>query len=687
MILLFLFGEEIAQTPFWRNTNGPNFHTIYAIVCDSVNNILAYDDQSLLRSTDAGLSWEREPVHSTSTIVIKGSSVFLGNGTDILKSTDLGKTWQQVFTLGPITGTEIYFSSFCITAGGDIIAGLYEENGHGGIFRSTNDGENWTSSDSGHVNISIVTMHIDGRNRIFACTGNDILLSLDGGINWTKQNLMPISPPFYSLTINTEGTLFAGSFGGGIEKSTDDGQTWTQENAGLDNFNISTINITVNGYLLAGTYGGGLYFSTNTGKTWYKSSNGFGSLIVNSISSNSKGMVYVGTSDGFYRSTDNGINWRQINAGLADVYTRSFGFDKLDNVYAGTSFGLFYSTDHGISWFKNYNFPNSSVNLIVFGQDGIGLIIADGDVYRTSDTGKTWLRISALGNFNNTAIFHSSGNVFVGTNDGVFRSADSGITWEKVGGTFIDDIVISLAYSNKYIFAESSNGRLFRSSDLGDTWDKIQADSLNEPNGRIDIGPNGHLFASSLNGGIFRSTNDGVNWTYIAFRDTINQLTINSDGVLFAGTGYGVFLSSNEGLTWTKANTGLTNLTVSSIGIDPGGYCYAGTSDGPVFVSLQSTTSVEQTNNDRPSQFFLYQNYPNPFNPSTIIKYYLPNTSEVNVTVYDILGRTVRNLLKISQLPGMHFITFDASNLPSGIYFYSLQAGKYYETKKMMLMH
>jgi len=87
-----------------------------------------------------------------------------------------------------------------------------------------------------------------------------------------------------------------------------------------------------------------------------------------------------------------------------------------------------------------------------------------------------------------------------------------------------------------------------------------------------------------------------------------------------------------------------------------------------------------------PSELVLLQNYPNPFNPATTIGYYLPERTIVKLTVYDLLGQTVKILLDQEISAGNHTITFDASNLTGGTYFYQLQAGDYLETKKMSLL-
>jgi hypothetical protein len=87
-----------------------------------------------------------------------------------------------------------------------------------------------------------------------------------------------------------------------------------------------------------------------------------------------------------------------------------------------------------------------------------------------------------------------------------------------------------------------------------------------------------------------------------------------------------------------------------------------------------------------PAGFALEQNYPNPFNPSTMIGFTIPKAGYVTLKVYDILGREVQTLVNERQNAGNHSVTFSASNLPSGMYFYRLQAGNYSATKKLLLL-
>ncbi|HEY3249557.1 MAG TPA: T9SS type A sorting domain-containing protein [Ignavibacteria bacterium] len=87
-----------------------------------------------------------------------------------------------------------------------------------------------------------------------------------------------------------------------------------------------------------------------------------------------------------------------------------------------------------------------------------------------------------------------------------------------------------------------------------------------------------------------------------------------------------------------------------------------------------------------PDKFVLNQNYPNPFNPSTILSYTLKTDGEVKLTVFNLVGQSVQVLVDAYQSAGEYEITFDAQDLPAGIYLYKLQFGAYSSVKRMTLV-
>ncbi len=102
--------------------------------------------------------------------------------------------------------------------------------------------------------------------------------------------------------------------------------------------------------------------------------------------------------------------------------------------------------------------------------------------------------------------------------------------------------------------------------------------------------------------------------------------------------------------------------------------------------SIIPPSGIETGNSEIPDDYDLSQNYPNPFNPSTIITYQLPKSGFVSLKVFDVLGNEVAKLVDENKQSGSYEVVFNASNLPSGVYFYTLNTGDFVSTKKMLLI-
>ena len=112
-------------------------------------------------------------------------------------------------------------------------------------------------------------------------------------------------------------------------------------------------------------------------------------------------------------------------------------------------------------------------------------------------------------------------------------------------------------------------------------------------------------------------------------------------------------------------------------------------SDSGEFVFNNSSLNVR--GNNIPEIFSLYQNFPNPFNPMTTIEYDLPKNVIVDINVYDMKGRFVKNILKSFQTSGYKAVQWNATNyqdesVSGGMYLYTIQAGEFRQTKKMLLL-
>ncbi len=152
---------------------------------------------------------------------------------------------------------------------------------------------------------------------------------------------------------------------------------------------------------------------------------------------------------------------------------------------------------------------------------------------------------------------------------------------------------------------------------------------------------------------------------------------------------YSIAKSSNGGLDWNyydfESPEYLTKLFFSSIN--------TGWVVGDSGTIMKTTTGgvpigIQQIGTNVPLDFSLSQNYPNPFNPSTKIRFDISATTAAQtfLIVYDLLGREVAILVNEKLRPGEYEVDFNASNYPSGVYYYKLSAGNFSETRKMVLV-
>ncbi len=176
-------------------------------------------------------------------------------------------------------------------------------------------------------------------------------------------------------------------------------------------------------------------------------------------------------------------------------------------------------------------------------------------------------------------------------------------------------------------------------------------------------------------------------------RDKITDYKIRCKAILFS---LALVLTSNlfsqnpEWIVYNTSNSGLPFNWVYKIAIDQYDNKWIGTSGGVAVYREGGVViipvKVEEKSKEIPTKFELYQNYPNPFNPTTTIEFDLPERSYVRLVVYDVLGREIERVVDEELDAGKYKVKFDASNLLSGVYFYVLDAGRFRDVKKMVLV-
>jgi len=490
---------------------------------------------------------------------------------------------------GPITALAVN--------GNNLFAGTTDVNrlAGNGIFRSSNNGTNWTPVNSGltngftdgFTNLSVSSFLVNGAI-VYAVTNFGIFYSFDNGESWLEGS-KGLNAIITSIAV-IDNLLFAGT-DHGVYLQTVAG--WIPVNTGLMSLQIKSLVVSGNS-LFAGTAEGGVFLSTNRGASWTDAgltNQSITSLIVNGNN------LFAGTFSGnVFLSKDNGASWTASSTGLAGGYIISF-LASGTNLFAGTSNGLFVSANNGTSWTAAntglrsqsaiYSLAVSGSNLFVGTQYGVFLSTNSGTSWAATNNGLTNLSVYSLE--------ANATNLFAGTSQGVFVSGNTGASWTVTGLT--NPWVISLAFSDSNLYAGTYGNGIFRSSDNGASWTAINSGLVNNPvnlstiaiKSFASIGTN--LFVGTSNG-VYTSTNNGANWTAMntgLSNQYVNSLaTVGSN--LFAGTsGGGVFLSINNGANWTAVNTGLTSLDAKTLTAS-GSKLFAGMSDG-VYVSSNNGLS------------------------------------------------------------------------------------------------
>jgi hypothetical protein len=444
---------------------------------------------------------------------------------------------------------------------------------------------------------------------------------------------------------------------------------------------------------------------TSDNNAWYVASSG---TLVH--------IVWYDNRDGNYeiyykRSTDEGVNWgadtRLTNNSAASrnpaiAVSGSVVHVLWQDERDGSNGEIYYkrSTDAGISWGADTRMTNNaaySVNPSVAVYGSVVHVVwhdtRDGneEIYykRSSDAGVSWGADTRLTNSTSDSysasvavsgsLVHVSWTDFHDGNGEIYykRSTDAGVTWgadTRLTNNPAYSIYPSVAVSSSFVHVvwyenRDDNYEVYykRSIDGGITWGADtrltnNSDSSWHPTVAVSGSVVHIVWTDNREGNreIFykRSTDGGVSWGV----DT--RLTNNlSDSRLSSIAVSGSFVH----VVWRDNRDGNSEIYYKR---NPTG----------------NTIGIKNISSEIPSSYSLQQNYPNPFNPATNIKFAIPKNEFVKITVFDMLGKEIETLVNEQLAPGTYETNWNASNYPSGVYFYKLSAGDFSETKKMLLL-
>lgn len=361
--------------------------------------------------------------------------------------------------------------------------------------------------------------------------------------------------------------------------------------------------------------------------------------------------------------------------------------------YAATDIGLFKSVDGGFTWDNIFPVPFlSEVTDVVVNGNHLYVLRNDypsavvSSLLFSSNGGQTWSVIDNQNAYGNK-IMIDGGIVFVGYNTPehfpFLRKYDD-IGGETIfTGQYVDHIVgINKDISGNVVVGTTQRVYIVMQEDV---YEMI-------PNVIIGAGSyfhndNIYIVGEVLTGIPAISHWRKNEWVVQSFplqqSGTFNQLLFSDEA------GYAVGGDQMTGFVYTGQENQWTRIlevpeALNSVAVDPmtSNRIYAGKNG---LVVIDNTTSIDPLSVVTGS-YKLSQNYPNPFNPETKINFSIPNAGNVNLSVYDMTGREVANLVDEKLQAGSYEYAFNASHLTSGVYFYTLQTGNFRETKKMMLI-
>ena len=292
-------------------------------------------------------------------IAIIGNDLFEGNGQgQVFHSTDDGVTWTDVTSNLHNHAVNIG----CLAYDGTKLLAVDADGG--GIFLSTNKGTSWTAINNGVTNPWINIVIISGTNFYAGSNNGEVFVSANAGTNWSKIGSAFCNSRVLSIALSAS-NLYASTQSNGVFRSVIGDTSWTAINSGLPGGTLVT-NLVVSGSnLFAAVYGsnGGVFLSTNNGDTWTLPSNemtsdGAYSLTIYPAAKGTASMnLFAGTMDnhGIFLSTDNGSSWSSVGLAIA--------FDGVEDLKASNG-KLFALTVGAEIWRRPLSEMITSVNEI-----------------------------------------------------------------------------------------------------------------------------------------------------------------------------------------------------------------------------------------------------------------------------------------------------------------------------------
>ncbi len=670
--------ESVAQA--WERTNGPMGSDVTAIGFHSSGSIFAGTDlRGIFRSLDHGESWEYVGVAGEKlrgfAEDVDGSLLAATFTAGIYRSDDVGQTWAA-----SNTGlTDLRVHSIAKSSDGDILVGTL---GAGAFVLDREAG--WTAHNDGLIDLDVRAVAFDEAGGAYAATFREGVFYWPGGrLPWTRHNGGSTLRVIRSIATRN-GMVVAGAWSGGVAYSQPGDTSWTAINDGLPNQRVWKVAIGPDGTLVAGMIANGIYRFDSQDRSW--KSIGLPDNIISALEIESDGTFWAGTRTGIYRADNVGepmvLKGVPKSVAYAVLQTSSGAW-----LAATEQAGIFRSTDEGNTWI-----PTDLQVTDAFSLEQIGdFVFAGGTfgyIYRSDDDGLTWSVLSRGPDDDKVAdpitdfVSAPDGSMFASSfGSGILMSTNEGETWKRAG--LVETEVSGLATGpSGHLVAATFDG-VFVSVDSSKTWSPLGAGLSNPFIRALWVDLNGDVLVGTVGDGLLRLPAGGDTWEPYGLEGTIVfSILRGMDGALYAATyGAGVFRQFRTG-DWEPIFQGLSNPLVISLGStrsEPPSqdhYLVAGT-DGDGVFKFRVTATSNAAGNEPAPPVDVHPVYPNPFSTSTIFSFELKQAAEVQLRVFDLLGRVIGVPASGTYSAGRHRVEWIPKGDANGVYVFRLRAGAF----------
>lgn len=694
---------------------------------------------TILKSTDGGQTWSDISYETTKNIQtlyffdentgFVGTPFMSGGGGSsemLAKTTDGGTNWEVL-------------SSFDFDDFNDLEF-LDAQNGwaasvDGKVLYTTDGGESWSSSSAGSEDLVDVEI-IDANTLWVAGDYASLHKSTDGGQSWNsaiqldtitvgEMQFLSSSDHINDVEFLDENTgyligdTYDSGYKGFLLKTTDGGQNWTAISSDSEH-KFTDIEITESGTIViaAGNDdfseagGNAIYISEDDGDSWKVLQDGSGPISWNDLDYLEDSWVAVGASGAIttFTLTDDTLHSDLLTGQTLsdlDFFDENNGAFVTKERYEGK---IFTTSDGGQTWTKRFTLEGRKDFESVAFADADNLWAVGNDhytgdevwlIYHSDDQGQSWTKVDPglevheqLEQLEQVQLLDAQTG-FIKAEDQLLKTTDGGSSWTPI----TEPESISYYDFETIQFLDEQNGfmagteQIAKTSDGGASWEIVyEQDSMSPEITNVQFISTSLGYVTQERGNMMKTTDGGETWTELS---TFSSFDLNDLHFISSDTGYvvadgGRILTTVDGGNEFETNYGLTSKDLTTVYFTNKNMGWIGGREGTLLSTTNgggiATSNEIKEPTDAPVSVSLHQNYPNPFNPSTVISYQLPVSSEVELRVFDMLGREVATLVNSQQTAGEHSVTFDASNLSSGIYLYQLQTGETSITKKLTLI-